>query len=119
MTQNIKHAIFIILGIAAVPLTWYYGFQWMQGGGNILNPVAFFADAMAPGETAAFLAIDMAIAWVVYMIWVVFDTVRIGMGVKWGIFFVLLSYVSVSLSFPIYLVTRERYLDANRAGQPG
>ena len=111
MAQNIKHAFFIVLGIAALLLTWPHAFEWMRNGGNILNPFDFFGDAIKAGGTAAFLSIDMAIAWLVFMIWVVFDAHRIGMGYKWGWFFVALSYIGVSMTFPFYLVTRERFLD--------
>jgi hypothetical protein len=110
-STNIRHAFFVLVGIAALILTWPHAFEWMRGGGNILNPIQFFADAMAPGGTAAFLSIDMAIAWVVFMVWVLFDTRRIGMGMKWGWFFVALSYIGVSMAFPVYLVVRERFLD--------
>jgi len=41
----------------------------------------------------------------------VFDAHRIGMGYRWGWFFVALSYIGVSMAFPVYLVTRERFLD--------
>lgn len=118
MANNIKHGFFIVIGIAALFLTWPHAFDWMRAGGNIMNPIQFFADAMKPGGTAAFLSIDMAIAWTVFMIWVVFDAKRIGMGYKWGWFFVGLSYIGVSMAFPIYLVTRERFLDrrGNSAG---
>jgi hypothetical protein len=117
-STNLRHAFFVLIGIAALILTWPHAFDWMRGGGNILNPVQFFADAMAPGGTAAFLSIDMAIAWIVFMVWVVFDTRRIGMGMKWGWFFVALSYIGVSMAFPVYLVTRERFLD-RRNKSPG
>ena len=112
MTQNIKHGLFIVLGIAALLLTWPHAFDWMRNGGNIMDPTAFFGDAIKAGGTAAFLSIDMLIAWVVFMIWVVFDAKRIGMGTKWGWFFVAMSYIGVSLTFPIYLVVRERFLDS-------
>ncbi|MES2682014.1 MAG: DUF2834 domain-containing protein [Pseudomonadota bacterium] len=112
---NVKHTIFVVLGIAAFFLTWPHAFDWMRAGGNILNPLAFFGDAIKVGNTAAFLSIDMAIAWLVFMIWVVFDCQRIGMGYKWGWFFVAMSYIGVSLTFPVYLVVRERYLDRRRA----
>ncbi|MDN5938316.1 MAG: DUF2834 domain-containing protein [Salinisphaera sp.] len=117
MARNIKHAVFVILGVAALFLTWPFAFDWMANGGNIWNPVEFFGDAIKPGGTAAFLSIDMLIAWAVFMIWVIFDTMRIGMGVKWGIFFLLLSYIGVSFTFPIYLVVRERFIDA-QASEP-
>lgn len=111
MSTNIKHAVFLILGIVALIVTWPHAFDWMHAGGNILNPIDFFRDAIEAGGTAAFLSLDMLIAWIVIMIWVVFDTQRIGMGAKWGWFFVLLSYVGVSFMFPVYLITRERFLD--------
>lgn len=113
MATNIRHAIFLVLGIFALLVTWPHAFDWMRAGGNILNPIAFFHDAIAVGGTAAFLSLDMLIAWIVLMIWVVFDTKRIGMGAKWGWFFVLLSYVGVSFMLPVYLIVRERFLDRN------
>jgi len=112
---NIKHGIFLILGIAALLLTWPHAFDWMANGGNIFNPITFFTDAIDAGETAAFLSIDMMIAWTVFMIWVVYDTDRIGMGKKWGWFFVALSYIGVSFTFPVYLIVRERYIDKHRS----
>ena len=111
MSTNIRHAVFLILGIVALIVTWPHAFDWMRAGGDILNPIDFFRDAIAAGGTAAFLSLDMLIAWIVLMIWVVFDTQRIGMGAKWGWFFVFLSYVGVSFMLPVYLVVRERFLD--------
>lgn len=93
MSQNIKHGLFFVLGVIALLTTWPHAFDWVANGGNILNPVQFFADAINAGGTAAFLSIDMAIAWLVFMIWVVYDADRIGMGMKWGWFFVALSYI--------------------------
>ncbi len=115
MTQSIRHGFFIIIAIAALFLTWPHAIDWMRQGGNIFNPIQFFADAMKPGGTAAFLSIDMAIAWVVFMVWVVFDAGRIGLGIKWGWLFIALSFIGVSMAFPLYLVVRERFLDGRRA----
>lgn len=116
MATNIRHGFFLLLGALALVLTWPHAFDWMAAGGNILNPVQFFGDAISAGGTAAFLSIDMAIAWLVFMVWVVFDAKRIGLGYKWGWIFVLLSYIGVSMAFPLYLVVRERYLA--RKAQP-
>ncbi|KRF17042.1 hypothetical protein ASG90_06835 [Nocardioides sp. Soil797] len=110
MALNVKHALFVVLGLVALVTTWPHAFDWMRDGGNILNPLDFFGDAIDAGGTAAFLSIDMLIAWAVFMVWVVADTSRIDMGARWGWLFVLLSYIGVSLAFPVYLVARERYL---------
>jgi hypothetical protein len=107
---NVRHGFYIVAGVAALFLTWPHAFDWMAHGGNILNPVTFFGDAIAAGGTAAFLSIDMAIAWLVFMVWVVTDSKRIGLGAKWGWAFVALSYVGVSMAFPFYLVVRERFI---------
>lgn len=114
MGTNIRHAIYFALGIAAFFLTWPHAFDWMREGGNILNPVDFFGDAIIHGGTAAFLSLDILFMWLTYMIWVVTDAHRIGLGFKWGIFFLLFSYVGVSLAFPVYLVVRERFIDRRR-----
>jgi hypothetical protein len=110
-STNIRHAFYIAAGAVALVLTWPHAFSWMAAGGNILNPIEFFGDAIAAGGTAAFLSIDMAIAWLIFMVWAVTDSKRIGLGYKWGWAFVALSYIGVSMAFPVYLVVRERYLD--------
>lgn len=119
MSTNVRHAIFIIIGIAAFVLTWPFAIDWMRAGGNILNPIAFFHDAIVLGKTAAFLSLDAMFMWLTYMIWVLFDTQRIGLGAKWGLFFIFLSYLGVSMAFPVYLVVRERHLDRNGGRERG
>lgn len=111
MLTKVRRVIYIVIGLAAFVLTWPYAIDWMRAGGNILNPVSFFGDAIVHGKTAAFLSLDAMFMWLTYMIWVLFDTQRIGLGIKWGVFFVLLSYLGVSMAFPVYLVARELYLD--------
>src|SRR3546814_12817450 len=110
MATTVRHVFFVIVGIFALLVTWPFAFDWMRAGGNILNPVQFFADALAPGGTAAFLALDMAVAWAVFMVWVVFDTRRIGMGMHWGWFFVFLSYLCVSMAFLFFSFARTPFL---------
>jgi len=114
MSLSIKHIFFVIMGIAALLLTWPHAFDWMRAGGNILNPIAFFGDAFTAGGTASFLSIDMAFAWVVIMVWMVFDCHRIGAGYKAGWIWVALTYIGVSFILPLYLVWRERYIDARK-----
>ncbi|TQC40074.1 DUF2834 domain-containing protein [Rhodococcus sp. WS4] len=115
--MNVRHAFYLAVGIVALLLTWPFAFGWIGDGGNILNPIEFFGDGIKPGGTAAFLSIDMLIAWTVFIVWVLTDTVRIGMGRKWGVGFVLLSYIGVSMAFPFYLVARERFLARAASGR--
>ncbi|WP_439620191.1 DUF2834 domain-containing protein [Hyphomonas sp.] len=109
--KSLKHLALIIVALASLILTWPYAFAWIAGGGNIFNAYDFFADAIRPGGTGAFLSVDILIVWVVYVVWVVTDAQRIGAGMKWGGLFAILSYLGVCFSFPLYIVFRERHLD--------
>jgi len=115
MGTNIRHTLYVVLGLVALAVTWPHAFDWMRDGGNILNPLDFFGDAIDAGGTAAFLSLDMLIAWTVFMVWVVTDARRIGMGSRTGWYFLLLSYIGVSFAFPVYLVARERFLARQEA----
>lgn len=108
---SLKHIIFIAIAFISLVLTWTQGWAWIQDGGNILNPASFFIDGFKGNHASTFLSIDILAVWMVYMIWVVMDAKRIGLGIKWGVFFLFLSYLGTCFAFPIYLVVRERFLD--------
>lgn len=108
--MNIRHMFYLVIGLFGAIATWSYGFQWIADGGNVFNPVEFFADGIRPGGTAAFLSIDMAVTWAVFLVWVCQDCMKIGLGKKWAAFFVVLTYIGVCFTFPVYLIVRERYL---------
>jgi hypothetical protein len=105
-----RHILYIILALASLVWAWSHAFQWVAGGGNILNLPSFFIDAYNSGSAAAFLTIDIAVAWTVYMTWVVGDATKIGLGAKTGWVFLALSFLGTCFAFPLYLVWRERHL---------
>ncbi len=107
---SIKHAFLILIAVASLFVTWPFAFDWMQAGGNILNPLSFFVDPFRLGGASAFLTVDIAVVWIAYLVWVVPDAIRIGLGKKWGWTFFALSYLGTCFAFPIYLVVRERHL---------
>lgn len=110
-----KHLIFIALAILGVGWCWMHGLAWMMAGGNILNLPGFFIESYNSGSAAAFLTVDIAIAWATFMIWVVGDAAKIGLGAGKGWLFVGLSFLGTCFAFPIYLVVRERHLAAREA----
>lgn len=110
MSDNIRHGFYLLIGIGSLFVVWPFAFQWMQNGGNILNPLSFFTDVWKLGGAPAFLTTDIAVAWLTFMVWVVGDAKRIGLGSKWGWGFVALSYLGTCFAFPVYLVVRERHL---------
>ncbi|MDP3675343.1 MAG: DUF2834 domain-containing protein [Novosphingobium sp.] len=115
MGTTIKHALFVVLAVGSLLLVWPFAFEWMAAGGNILNLPSFFIDSYRGNPASAFLTIDILVAWIVFMIWVVGDAAKIGLGAKWGWLFLALSFLGTCFALPLYLVTRERFLA--RTGQ--
>ena len=112
-----RHILFVIIAVASAAAAWWHGIAWMRGGGNLLLLPTFFLDAYNSGSAAAFLTIDILAAWIVFMIWVVPDAARIGLGARTGWLYVALSFVGTCFAFPLYLVARERHLA--KAGAAG
>lgn len=110
MSISIKHLVYIVLAVGSLVAAWSHGLAWMAGGGNLLNLPSFFMDAYNSGSAAAFITIDILAAWLVFMIWVVGDSQRIGLGARQGWIFVALSFLGTCFAFPLYLVVRERFL---------
>lgn len=110
----IRHAIYAIAAIASLIWAWSYGFTWAAEGGNLMNLPSFFIDSFNSGSAAAFLTIDILVVWGAFMLWVIPDAQRIGLGTKTGVIFLLLSFLGTCFAFPLYLIRRERHLAAQQ-----
>jgi Terpene cyclase DEP1 len=108
----LRHIVYILFAVTSLVWAWTHGIQWIAGGGNLLNLPSFFIDSYKSGHAAAFLTIDIAVVWATYMIWVVGDAIKIGLGARTGWIFLALSFLGTCFAFPLYLVTRERHLAA-------
>lgn len=108
--MNLRHGIYVLLAVVGLVWTWSQGIQWIQDGGNLLNLPSFFINSYRSGSAAAFLTVDIAIAWATFIIWAVNDSAKIGLGGRTGWAFVALSFLGTCFAFPLYLVVRERHL---------
>lgn len=113
MSISVKHLVFVVLAVVSLVAAWSHGIDWIAGGGNLLNLPSFFIDSYRSGSASAFLTIDIAVVWAAFMIWVVGDSRKIGLGVRWGWIFVALSFLGTCFAFPLYLVIRDRFLARN------
>ena len=113
----VRHAFYIFAAIASALVAWWHGIMWVREGGNLLLLPSFFLDAYRSGSASAFLTIDILAVWIVYMVWVVPDAVRVGLGARKGWLFLALSFIGTCFALPLYLVVRERHL-ASRSTAP-
>lgn len=109
--KQVKHGVLILISLASLPIAWSHAWDWMQVGNSILNLPSFFIQPYQMGGAVAFLTLDILVVWAAYLIWVVPDAKRIGLGAKIGWLFFFLSFLGTCFAFPLYLVVRERYLD--------
>lgn len=109
--KQLKHGFLILIAIGSLFVAWPMAFDWMRAGNNILNFPSFFIQPFQLGGAAGFLTVDILVCWAAYLVWVVPDAKRIGLGAKIGWLFFFLSYLGTCFAFPLYLVVRERHLD--------
>ncbi|MCB2089590.1 MAG: DUF2834 domain-containing protein, partial [Sphingomonadaceae bacterium] len=91
--MKIRHTVYALAAIASLIWVWSLAFDWIGAGGNILNLPSFFIDAYQSGSAAGFLTIDILVVWGAFMLWVIPDARRIGLGTKTGLTFLLLSFL--------------------------
>lgn len=117
MAQTARHSLYALIAFASLIFAWLQGVDWILGGGNILNLPSFFIDAYRSGSAAAFLTIDILAVWIAFLLWVVPDAVRVGLGARTGWIFFGLSFLGTCFAFPLYLVVRDRHVA--RQPRPG
>lgn len=114
--MGLRHLIYGAIAIVSAAAAWWHAIAWVGEGGNLLLLPTFFIDAYESGSAAAFLTIDILAVWIVFMIWVVPDARRIGLGARTGWLYIGLSFVGTCFAFPLYLIARERHLARAGAG---
>ena len=110
MGISARHALFIAAAVISLVWAWVKGVAWVVAGGNLINLPSFFIDAYNSGSAAAFLTIDILFVWGIFLVWVIADARRIGLGTRTGALYALLSLLGTCFAFPLYLVRRERWL---------
>lgn len=106
----VRHALYVAIAVVSAVTAWWHGIAWVGEGGNLINLPSFFLDAYRSGSAAAFLTIDIVAAWAVFLLWVVPDARRIGLGAWTGWLYFALSFAGTCFAFPLYLVARERHI---------
>lgn len=110
MMAALRHTLYVIIAVASTIAAWWHGVAWIGESGNILNLPSFFLDSYHSGSAAAFVTIDILAAWIVFMLWVVPDAKRIGLGAKAGWLYFALSFIGTCFALPLYLRAREKHL---------
>jgi hypothetical protein len=111
----LKQAIYGVLALVGVSLTWYHNIQFSLGGENA-TAAAFVADCFV-NHASSSIAFDVTVATVTFLTWSNIEAKRLGMKGWWAIV-ILTMTVALAFAFPLFLLLRERKLEAARAASP-
>jgi hypothetical protein len=111
--------IYVCLALLALVACWRQNLLFMQDAGvDLATGLVVFWPALLANHATTSITVDIFLLCVAAMIWMVFEARRLGIRFVWA--YVLLSFlIAISVTFPLFLVARERAL-ANRAPpEPG
>jgi hypothetical protein len=108
--MSIPRILYLLLAIAGVVMTWYYNLQFMEESGGSFD-IAEFMAAGASNAASQSLSWDLAIACLAGLLWIFFESKRLGMRFFW-IYIILAFSVAYAFAFPLFLFVRQGKLEA-------
>jgi hypothetical protein len=105
-------AAYAAIAVLALFATWSQNLAFFAQGGT-----ADFLAATYANPAAASLTIDLLLLMVPLVAWMVIEGRRVGVRFVW-LYFVLGCLVAISVTFPLFLIARERRLAALGEGGP-
>ena len=107
--MSLTRAIYLILAILGLVLTWFYNLQFIAESGGSFDVAKFVADG-ASNAAAKSLSWDLAIACITGLIWIYFESRRLGLGFFW-VYIILAFGVAFAFAFPLFLFVRQGKLE--------
>jgi hypothetical protein len=108
--MSIPRVLYLLLAIAGVVMTWYYNLQFMQESGGSFDLAEFMA-ASSSNAASQSLSWDLAIACIAGLLWIFFESKRLGMRFFW-VYIILAFSVAYAFAFPLFLFVRQGKLEA-------
>ena len=111
--------IYVCLALLALVACWRQNLLFMQEAGvDLATGFVVFWPALLANHATTSITVDILLLCMAAMIWMVVEARRLGVRFVWA--YILLSFpIAISVTFPLFLVARERAL-ANRAQpEPG
>jgi hypothetical protein len=113
--MSIPRILYLLLAIAGVVMTWYYNLQFMEESGGSFD-IAEFMAAGASNAASQSLSWDLAIACLAGLLWIFFESKRMGMRFFW-VYIILAFSVAYAFAFPLFLFVRQGKLEAMQKQQ--
>ena len=110
MTSVGRQALFAGLSVAGLLATWYFNLRFMEESGGAFSVVEFVRGGYA-NSAASSLSNDLLIGTLAFLAFSFAEARRLAMR-HWWIYPVLTFGVAFACAFPLFLLVRERRLQA-------
>lgn len=111
--RQIVYATLTAVGLVA---TWYFNLAFMAESGGSFD-VADFVAATYANSASSSISNDLAVGTLAFLVWSFHEARRLAMRHWWA--YVLLTFtVAFACSFPLFLLMRERRLEATARRTP-
>lgn len=111
--MSLPRILYLLLALTGLAVTWYYNLQFIEDSGGRFDITEFIA-AGATNAAAKSLSWDLAIACVAGLIWIYFESKRLGLRFFW-IYIALAFGVAWAFAFPLFLFMRQGKLESQQA----
>ena len=108
--MSILRVLYLLLATAGVIMPWYYNLQFIAESGGSFD-IAEFVAAGASNAASQSLSWDLAIACLAGLLWIFFESKRLGMRFFW-IYIILAISVAYAFAFPLFLFVRQGKLES-------
>ena len=108
--MSVPRVIYLLLAIIGMVMTWYYNLQFIEQSGGSFD-ISDFVAAGATNAASQSLSWDLAIACVAGLIWIFFESRRLGLRFFW-VYIILAFSIAYAFAFPLFLFVRQGKLEA-------
>lgn len=111
--MSIQRILYLLLALVGLVMTWYYNLQFMQESEGAFD-IGAFIDATSLNAAAQSLSWDLAIACIAGLVWIYFESRRLGLRFFWV--YILLAFgIAWAFAFPLFLFVRQGKLESMQA----
>lgn len=109
--MSLPRIIYLLLAILGLVMTWYYNLQFISESGGGFDIGEFIA-ASSTTAAAQSLSWDLAVACITGLIWIFYESRRLGMRFFW-IYIILAFSIAYAFAFPLFLFVRQGKLETD------
>lgn len=107
--MSVPRIFYLLLTLAGLSIPWYYNLQFMEQSGGAFSLAEFIA-ASASNAASKSLSADLAIACLAGLLWIFFESRRLGLRFFW-VYILLAFSVAYAFAFPLFLFIRQGKLE--------